>query len=157
MRNTRRFVYFVMILFFPAFFLQLILVHGPTRKDSPNLLKTVSEECAKHFQDTTILKKLSRVLAKGDPDGFMTMIKKLMPSCQLQLTEFVSSNGYGLINPLLEDKLDNLTSNNFTNVNGSRMHIIKNETASTLSLCPRQSPNLHGHIEIDLVGKVIYT
>ena len=150
---ARRLVYIVVILFLPAFVLQLLLVHGPPQRDTSNLLKTVSPECAKHFQDQTTLKKLSRALAKGDPDGFMTLIKTLMPSCQLQLTEYVAQNGYGLINPTLADNgsSSNLSSIDFTNV--TKMEIDKNDSVSILSLCPRQSPLLSGHINIDLQGK----
>ena len=145
-------MYLIMLMSFPAFILQLLLVHGPSQKQNPNLLRTVTEECARYFKNPIILKKLSRVVAKGDPDAFMTIIKKLMPSCELQLTEFVAQNGYGLIDPQLPDTAHhNSTLQNFINV--TRMELHRNQSAPLLDLCPRQSPHLRGHVDIDLLGK----
>ena len=150
----KKLIYIVMFISFPAFIMQLMLIHGSYNKSNPNLLSAVSEECAKQFQDPVILKKLSRMVAKGDPDGFMNIIKKLMPSCQLQITEYVSQYGYGLIDPVLssaDQSWSNFSSYNFTNT--TRVKLSRNNSTPLLSLCPRQSPLLKGKIQVELLGK----
>lgn len=129
------------------------MIHGVSQKDTANVLKTVSEKCAKHFQNPVVLKKLARVVAKGDPDEFMSVIEKYLPSCQLQLSEFNSHIGYGLVDPSVAIKFSlNMSGYNITNT--TFREIVRNHTTPLKELCPRQSPLLQGPISVDIVGEL---
>ena len=148
----RKLIYILLALSFPAFVLQLLMVHGIRPKNTANILKTVSEECAQHFKNPLVLKKLSRVVAKGDPDEFMLLIQKYLPHCHLQLSEFSAHNGYGLVDPSLSSRFPiNVSAYNITNT--TILDIIRNHSTPLMDLCPRQSPLLQGPINVDLVGE----
>ena len=165
MRAGRKLLLLLTVVFCAYIFLILHLLtprHPPNPEDPEGrrTLRTVDSACAAAFKNPSLRKKLTRTLALGDPDRFIQLLEKYLPTCALKRTELSHAQGYGLLDPVLPTFRDpkEVSGAVLNGTTPSPPLARRNHTGrSGQDMCPRQSPLLQGQVGVQLFGELKFS
>ncbi|CAK8671059.1 unnamed protein product [Clavelina lepadiformis] len=158
MRAGRKLLLLLTVVFcaYIFLFLHLLTPRRPPNPEDPEgrrTLRTVDSACAAAFKNPSLRKKLTRTLALGDPDRFIQLLEKYLPTCALKRTELSHAQGYGLLDPVLPTFRDpkEVSGAVLNGTTPSPPLAGRNHTGrSGQDMCPRQSPLLQGQVGVQL-------